>query len=72
MKKTIKMNKKINWKYVGRVVLFTALVGLGIVGTLQFQKTIRDIKSEGVREYKLTCEKFTDKGAKVSWLECDA
>lgn len=80
---TIKPNKmgrieatpkpKRNWhmKTVGRISVVVGLIGLGVFGTLQYQNTINNIKAEGVAEYKLTCEKFTDKDKKVTWLECD-
>ena len=64
---------KRNWhmKTVGRISVVVGLIGLGVFGTLQYQNTINNIKAEGVAEYKLTCEKFTDKDKKVTWLECD-
>ena len=64
---------KRNWhmKTVGKISVVVGLIGLGVFGTLQYQKTINNIKAEGVAEYKLTCEKFTDKDKKVAWLECD-
>ena len=64
---------KRNWhmKTVGKISAVVGLIGLGVFGTLQYQNTINNIKAEGVAEYKLTCEKFTDKDKKVTWLECD-
>ena len=64
---------KQNWhiKTIGKIPVVVGLIGLGVFGTLQYQKTINNIKAEGVAEYKLTCEKFTDKDKKVTWLECD-
>nr|DAF59528.1 MAG TPA: hypothetical protein [Podoviridae sp. ctU557] len=67
----VRWYKKTNWRVIGKTVLAVGLVALGVLGTLQYQKIINNIKAEGVAEYKLTCEKFTDKDKKVTWLECD-
>lgn len=67
----VRWYKKTNWRVIGKTVLAVGLVALGVLGTLQYQKIINNIKTEGVAEYKRTCEKFTDKDKKVTWLECD-
>lgn len=67
----VRWYKKTNWRVIGKTVLAVGLVALGVLGTLQYQKIINNIKAEGVAEYKLTCKKFTDKNKKVTWLECD-
>ncbi len=47
-----------------------ALFLSGILATVYFQKTISDIKAQGVAEYKLSeCDKYSKDGAE--WLECD-
>ena len=67
----VRWYKKTNWRVIGKTVLAVGLVALGVLGTLQYQKIINNIKTEGVAEYKLTCEKLTDKDKTVTWLECD-
>lgn len=67
----VRWYKKTNWRVIGKTVLAVGLVALGVLGTLQYQKIINNIKTEGVAEYKLTCEKLTDKDKRVTWLECD-
>lgn len=67
----VRWYKKTNWRVISKTVLAVGLVALGVLGTLQYQKIINNIKAEGVAEYKLTCEKLTDKDKKVTWLECD-
>ena len=70
-KATTKPKRNWHMKTVGKISVVVGLIGLGVFGTLQYQNTINNIKAEGVAEYKLTCEKFTDKDKKVTWLECD-
>lgn len=63
--------KPFNWKAAGIGVGALMLVMAGVGGTLQYQSFISSIKAEGVAEYKLTCNKFSDSKQKVTWLECD-
>ena len=71
IKATPKPKRDWHMKTIGKMSVVVGLIGLGVFGTLQYQNTINNIKAEGVAEYKLTCEKFTDKDKKVTWLECD-
>lgn len=68
--KISKPSKK-QFKVTLYVVGAIALVTLGVAGTLKYQSFINNVKREGVAEFKLTCEKFSDKDKKTTWLECD-
>ena len=74
-KSTKQVKSKKNWKKIGKitgiVLVFIMLPLAGVTSTLKYQEFINGIKAEGVAEYKLTCEKFTDKDKNVTWLECD-
>lgn len=59
------------WAVALYVVLPSVLVALGVAGTLGYQSYVNNLKAEGAAEYKLTCDKFTDKDKGVTWLECD-
>lgn len=59
------------WAVAPYIVVPVVLVTLGVAGTLGYQNYVSNLKAEGVAEYKLTCDKFTDKDKKVTWLECD-
>ena len=64
--------KQVKWGAIGKTALVIGLVLLGVAGTLQYQQTIRDIKADGVNEYKTSnCDKFSDKDKKATWLECE-
>lgn len=67
----VRWYKKANWSVIGKTALAIGLIVLGVLGTLQYQRIINNIKAEGVAEYKLTCEKFTSKDENVTWLECN-
>lgn len=65
--------KALPWAGIGKTLLFVGLIVLGVIGTLQFQKTINDIKEQGASEYRLNnCENYTSEDKKHTWLECDA
>lgn len=67
----VRWYKKIKWQTVGTVLTVAALVAVGVMGTLQYQKFIAGVKAEGVAEFKSnSCDPYAnDKGQK--WLECD-
>lgn len=65
-----KVKKSLPWKKIGKTLAILALVALGVLSTLAYQQTIRNIHADGVAEYKASkCKEFTDKN--VTWLECD-
>ena len=67
-----KVKRQLPWKTIGTLALGIALVLAGVTGTLKYQSTIEDIKSQGVSEYKTEdCKKFEDKEKKLTWLECN-
>ena len=69
MVKITKPTKK-TLKIVGVVVTEVALVVAGVLGTLYVQKTVNDIKAQGVSEFKANdCEQYSKDG--LTWLECD-
>lgn len=66
----VRWYKKVNWGTYGKAALVIGLIALGVLGTLQVQKSYNDIKAQGVKEYQANeCEVYAKDGAK--WYECD-
>ena len=66
----VRWYKKVKWNVVGNIAGVVLLIALGVVGTLQYQKTIDNIKADGVKEYQTNkCEMYAKDGQK--WYECD-
>lgn len=70
-----KVKRKLPWKKINLTLIVVLLVLTGVVGTLQFQKTVRDIKARGVAEYQdNNCKEFSKKyedNSIAAWLECE-
>lgn len=68
----VRWYKKVNWGVYGKAALVVGLITLGVVATLQVQKSYNDIKAQGVAEFKANeCKPFTNKENTQKWLECD-
>jgi hypothetical protein len=58
-------------KRIGIVLGIVVLIGTGVTGTISVQKYNNDLKAQGVREYKATCDMYQNNEKTQKWLECD-
>lgn len=67
---------KRDWGRIGKITIVSIAIGvlpfLGIKGTLEYQKFIGNVKTQGITEFKAhECDEYADPKTGQKWLECD-